>query len=121
MAPNTPPIRVSGSVNFGGSVTIDVSLHPKNVSKITLMTFNNSTGKFTQLDGIENQICPQLQLNYYAQALVIDLNFDDCEGHSIPYLWVLGIALGLVVVIVVVAFLMLRNKKQLKNGKNALW
>ena len=116
-------MRASGCVNFGGSVTVDVSLLPKNDSSITLMTFNCSTGSFTLL-GNDNPPCSQ-QLHYLPHALVFELqSFDACRGEdSIPYIWVLYIFIALFVVGigVVVLFLILRNNKKLKNVKDAQW
>ena len=93
MASNTPPVRVSECVDFGGSLTVDLSQHPKNVSNITLMTFNCSTGNFSSFAAIgvtSNDFCgPELQ--YLPNALVLTLSDDDCnnkkEGSS-PSLWI---------------------------------
>ena len=48
-ASNTPAVRVSGCVKFGGLITVDTSQLPKGVSNITLMVFNCSTATFSQL------------------------------------------------------------------------
>ena len=121
----TIPIQVSGCVNFGGSVTIDVSRLPKNITNITLLTFNCSTGNFGLVE-IDSESCSH-RLDYQANALILELKFDDCqrEGDSIPYLWVLWIFIGLVVaivVVVVVSFIVKSsNTRMLKvwvSGKN---
>ena len=90
-------------MNFGGSITVDLSHQPKHISNITLMTFNCSTGKFSNI-GIDDNFCSE-GLTYHEHALVVDLTIDDCQsnGDSIPFLWVLWIFIGLVVVVVVIS------------------
>ena len=88
-------------MNFGGSITIDLSRLPSHVSNITLMTFNCSIGKFSNI-GIDGKFCSQ-GLKYHEHALVLDLMDDDCKsGDSIPFLWVLWIFIGLVAAAVVI-------------------
>ena len=98
MVSDEPLVRVSGCVNFGGSIKVDVSPNlPTNVSTITLMTFNCSIGRFDHVD-IDNRFC---SLDYLEHSLVIDLHY--CQkGDSIPHLWVLWIFIVLVILTVVV-------------------
>ena len=107
-------------MNFGGSITVDVSLLPKDASNITLMTFNCSAGNFTLVGGINNLFCTQQELHYFRRALVLDLIFDGCHregGDSIPtYLWIsLGVGLFVVIVIGMVVLLLLLKKKDLSQ------
>ena len=110
MTSDTPLVRVSGCVKFGGSITVDVSHLPKNISNITLMTFNCSIGSF-DLVRIDSQACLS-GLHYLAKSLVLDLkNNDDCQRDSIPFLWVLWIFIGLVIFLVVVVLVFFIVKK----------
>ena len=87
------------------------------------MTFNCSTGSFSPV-GIDSQFCSNQGMHYYASALIFDLKFDGCQngGDSIPYLWVLWVFLGLLVVIVigVVILCILNRNKDVTKGKS-LW
>ena len=112
---NTPIVRVSGNVNFGGSITVDTSLLPKGLSNITLMVFNSSTGRFSQLD---NQFCSQ-QLDYLPHALVLDLDVH-CLGNgdsNVPYLWILLIFVIVVVVAIIIGVIIhfIVKKKDLES------
>ena len=129
--PSTPPVQVSGCVNFGGSVTVDISRLPRNDSNITLMTFNCSTGYFS-MNVIDSQSCSQGNWHYNRQSLVLDVNFDACQrgGDTSPIPWslIIGIILTLAVVIVFGAavFFVFKKKKgkrytQMVEGKNATW
>ena len=109
---DTPLVKVSGCVNFGGSISVDISKLPKNISTITLMTFNCSTGKFDHVD-IES-LCSS-GLHYLENSLVLDLKNDDCQnGDSIPFLWVLWIFIGLIgiTIIVIVVYSILKSRKE---------
>ena len=116
MASDTPLVRVSGCVSFGGSITVDVSLLPKNISSITLMTFNCSTGSF-DLSEIGGQSCSS-GIHYLEKSLVLDLKTsDNCNRDSIPFLWVLWIFIGLVIlsVVVMVTFCIVKSRLEIKN------
>ena len=108
---DTPLVRVSGCVKFGGSITVDFSHLPKNISEITLMTFNCSIGSF-DLVGVDSQVC-SAGLHYLENSLVLDFksNSDDCQQDSIPFLWVLWIFIGLVIFTVVAIFVFFIMKK----------
>ena len=96
---DTPLVKVSGCVNFGGSITVNASHLPTNISSITLMTFNCSIGRFDFVD-IGSQSCsPSLQ--YFEKSLV--LNLKDCQKENpIPLIWVLWLFIGLILFAIVV-------------------
>ena len=71
MESDTPLVKVSGCVTFGGSISIAIPQNP-NISIITLMTFNSSTGRFDHVDIDGVQFC-SARLEYLPQALVLDL------------------------------------------------
>ena len=104
---NTKPIRVSGSVHFGGSITVDVSLLPKSVSNMTLMTFDSSTAYFTIFT---NQYS---QLHYYKDSLVVD--FDNWPAEETNHVWVIvGTLVGVgLFIIILVAVIMITKRKNL--------
>ena len=108
---DTPIVRVSGCVMFGGSITVAINVpHSPN---ITLMTFNCSTGSFHLVD-IDGQFCSP-RLVYLKNSLVLDLNNgNECQkGDSIPFLWVLWIFIGLIIISVVVAiFFIVKSRKR---------
>ena len=117
MASDTLPVRVSGCVNFGGTVKVNVQQQPKTNTAFTLMTFNCSTGKAT-LDGIDNRSCVKQGLAYNVHSLVFDVNFDDCTRDSVPFAWLWWSLLGLFIVIVIgVVVLCLWRYKNLKKEK----
>ena len=118
-------VKVSGCVTFGGSITVAFNvLHsPNNISTISLMTFNCSTGRFDHV-GIDTVQSCSTGLDYLAHALVINLrNNDDCQKEdSIPFLWVLWIFIGLVVLavaVMVVGFIV--KTKNTKKSEDKLF
>ena len=110
---NMPLVRVSGCVAFGGSITVDVTLLPKNISNITLMTFNCSTGNFNFI----SSNCSH-QLEYLAHSLVLNLDINNCQKGDLPksYFWILWIVIGLTaIVIVILAIYITKTRKNLEE------
>ena len=108
---DTPLVRVSGFVKFGGSITVDASHLPKNISNTTLMTFNSSIGRFDPVR-IDSQLCSP-GVHYLANSLVLDfkINNDDCQKDPISFLWVLWVSIGLFILTVAVILVIYIVKK----------
>ena len=108
---------MSGCVTFGGSISVDVSRLPKNVTSITLMTFNCSRGSFDNVD-IEGST----GLRYLDNSLVVDLpnninnNNNGESQNAMAFLWVLWVVVGLLAVgFIAVIICVVRNARKVES------
>ena len=118
VASSTPVVKVSGTANLDGSIVVDVSFLPKD-SNITLMVFNDSTGRFKLLK-INDQYCSK-QLIYLPQALVLDTSVE-CpgnEGSTVQYFWVLWVTLIAVASAIIIG-LVIHFKKPKKSVESKI-
>ena len=113
---NTPLVRVTGCVKFGGTITVDTSHLPKNISNITLMTFNCSTGIFDNVEG------DATDLHYVENSLVLKLKYDDDQqqvggdSYFSTMFTVVWVILSLVIAaIIVLAVCFIVKARKLEN------